>query len=178
MSTDTANPSERVRAYLSELRLLLARLSGTTMRNLPGDNQDLPEFGREVASTISLLTMYNERLLRRLVESSIGMTRPDPVWFEETVKWADLPKRQPSRRATERRLREVFERLRLAIVPLDESTLRQLPPQSERVLEFLTLSMMVQSHLAWYLGVEWFQRAFPDESLQDGATLPPKPFIL
>lgn len=95
MSADTANLSERVRAYLSELRLLLSRLSGPTMRNLPCDKKDLPDFGREVASTISLLTMYNERLLRRLVESGKEMTRPDPVWFEDAVKWADLPKRQP-----------------------------------------------------------------------------------
>lgn len=133
------------------------------MQKLPVDKRDEPDFGRKVASTISLLAMYNTTLLKRLTESPSARWLPDQAWLKETLKWADLSKRQPSRRVAERKLRELFENLRLTLVPLDEETLSRIPPRSEEVLEFLALSSAVQSLLSWYLAVEWFQRVFPEE---------------
>jgi len=125
------------------------------------EGEDVASFGREIASTISLLAMYNETLLKRVVDGEAIVGLPNPAWFKEMTRRAELPGRQPPHRVVERKLRGEFENLRLMLVPLDEKALRQVPSRPEEILEFLTLSIAVQSHLAWFLEIGWFQRAFP-----------------
>src|ERR1700739_281452 len=153
MSLDAARLSEELKALLRGIRKLLAGLSGPTMRRVPAKKEDFPSSGREMSSTISLLAMYNESLLKRVITGeAIGGGR-ELAWFGEMTEWTDLRKRQSSRRVVERKLREAFESLRLTIVPLDDETLGRVPVRSEEILEFLTLSVAVQSQLTWFLEV-------------------------
>lgn len=163
MPADLRYLSEDLRAQLSRLNELLIRLNGTTKRKLPMKGEDVADFGREIASTVSQLAMYNESLLKRVVDGEAIVGNPDPARFKEITRWADLPDRQPPRRVVERRLRAEFESLRLTLLPLSTEALAQVPTRPEEILEFLTLSMTVQSHLAWFLDVGWFQRAFPEK---------------
>lgn len=163
MTTDLKALSENLRSQLDSLCHLLVSLSGQAMRRIPADKENLPAFGRELAGTVSLLGMYNRSLIGRIVKGEANEGQRDSSWLAEMDKWADLPKRQPPSRLVERKLREAFETLRLTLVPLDRQALAQVPPRSEDIIEFLTLSIEVQAQLAWFLEVAWFQRTFPEK---------------
>lgn len=109
------------------------------------------------------LSIYNRILLRRVFSGEAVISGPEPEWFAETVDWVKLPERQPRRRTVERTMRGLIESLNQHIGALDEATLMRVPARPDEVPEFLTLSVMVQSHLAWYLDVEWFPRVFTFE---------------
>jgi hypothetical protein len=140
------------------------------LRKIPDDPKDAPDFGRTAASMVVTLSIYNRILLRRVFSGEIGLGGPEPVWFADTVEWLKLPKRQPHRRTAERTMRRLIESLNQQIGALDEATLMVVPIRAEEIPEFLTLSIRVQSHLAWYLDVEWFPRMFtfkPPEWVKD-----------
>ena|ERR1700719_2453391 len=157
---DSAKLSREVKEILTEIRQLLQSLSGGTLRKIPLDIKEGPNFGREVASMVVTLSIFNEVLLRRLLGGKAAVVGGRPPWLAETLDWVNLPKRQPRASFAERKMRELLESLNQCIGYLDDEAFMRIPSQSVEIPEFLTLSIMVQSHLAWYLDVAWFPRMF------------------
>lgn len=160
MPSDILKLSQEVLETLRELRGLFSRLGASTLGKIPLDAEQIPSFGREVASMVVTLNIHNRFLLRRVFRGDAVLGGPEPSWFADAVAWVRLPDRQPRARIVERKLRMLLENLNQQIGCLDDETLMQVPPQPEEIPEFLTLSIMVQSHLAWYLDVYWFPRTF------------------
>lgn len=65
MASNTVAIPRQVKELLGELRDLLSRLSGKTLRKIPADSGQIGSFGRDVSSIIVTLGIYNRLLLRR-----------------------------------------------------------------------------------------------------------------
>ena len=147
-----AELTREIKALLDELRALLVTLSGETLLKIPADPERLAPFGRGVASAIGSLAMFNEALLRRLLSSGQALPAVQgPPWASEVFEWARLPDRQPRRRVVEQRLDGLLDRVNRRIGYLDEETMMSVPDDPGELTEFLSLSIVVQHHLSWYL---------------------------